>query len=133
MISSVSGLADRAVGINNFYSQNSVTFELFEGLGGYLDTFDDDVHFIHSEAAFLPGEKTQSERPNYDWWWRPARTGTPAARRLYTGVHWPWKEGARSIEALYYLFKYADTAPPVQGPLTDGSRSSQLVQALHIP
>ena len=120
-ISSVSGLAGRAVGINSFYAQNNVTFELFEGLGGYFDTFDDDVHFIHSEDMFLPGQKTQTERPRFDWWW-PTRTGTPLSRRLYTTVHFPWKEGARSIEALYYLFKYADTVPPTTRSDDDGIR-----------
>ena len=95
---------------------------MFEGLGGYFDTFDDDVHFIHSEEMFLPGAKTQTERPRYDWWWWPTRTGTPTARRLYTTVHWPWKEGARSIEALYYLFKYADTIPAITESDDDGIR-----------
>ena len=122
MTSSVPGLASRAVGINNFYARNNVTFELFEGLGGYFDTFDDDVHFIHSDAMFLPGAKTQTERPRYDWWWWPTRTGTSTARRLYTTVHWPWKEGARSIEALYYLFKHADTTPSGTESDDDGIR-----------
>ena len=122
MISSVQGLASRAVGIKNFYAQNNVTFELFEGLGGYFDTFDDDVHFIHSDAMFLPGAKTQTERPRYDWWWWPTRTGTPMTRRLYTTLHWPWKEGARSIEALYYLFKLADTVPSSTESNDDGIR-----------
>ena len=121
-ISSVQGLASRAVGVNKFYAQNNVTFELFEGLGGYFDTFDDDVHFIHSDAMFIPGEKTQTEGPRYDWWWWPTRTGTPTTRRLYTTVHWPWKEGARSIEALYYLFKYADSVPPITQSNDDGIR-----------
>ena len=122
MISSVPGLASRAVGINNFYAQNNVTFELFEALGGYFDTFNDDVHFIHSDAMFLPGAKTQTERPRYDWWWWPTRTGTPTARHLYTTVHWPWKEGARSIEALYYLFKHADAVPSSTESSHDGIR-----------
>ena len=122
MISSVQGLANRAVGIKNFYAQNNVTFELFEGLGGYFDTFDDDVHFIHSDAMFLPGAKTQTEGPWYDWWWWPTRTGTPTTRRLYTTLHWPWKEGARSIEALYYLFKFADTVPSSTESDDDGTR-----------
>ena len=111
LVSSVPGLASIANGIRNFYKQNNVTFELFEGLSGNFHVFSDDPHFIHSDAMFLPGEKTQTERPRYDWWWWPTRTGTPTTRRLYTGQHFPWSPNARSIEALYYLFKHADTVP----------------------
>ena len=120
--SSLPGLASRARSIRNFYQENNVTFELFEGLGGNFHVFDDSPHFIHSDAMFLPGEKSQSERPKFDWWWWPTRTGTPLTRRFYTTAHFPWKEGARSIEALFYLFRYGDTTPPETVSNGDGIR-----------
>ena len=120
--SSIPGLSSAANGIRNFYNQNNVTFELFEGLGGNFHVFGDDPHFIHSKDMFLPGEKTQTERPGFGWWWWPTGTGTSVTRRLYTSVHFPWKEGARSVEALFYLFKYADTVPPMTEADEDGIR-----------
>ena len=122
MISSIPGLATRANGIRNFYERNNVTFELFEGLGGNFHIFGDDPHFIHSDQMFAPGEKTQTEPPRFDWWWWPTRTGTPLTRDLYTTLHFPWKEGARSIEALFYLFRYADQIPPMTASQEDGIR-----------
>ena len=122
MVSSVAGLSSRAAGINNFYAQNNVTFELYEGLGGNFHVFNDDPHFIHSDAMFVPGEKTQTELPRYDWWWWPTRTGTPTTRRLYTGQHFPWSPNARSIQALYYLFKDTDAVPDNTNSDEDGIR-----------
>ena len=121
-VSSQPGLASRAQGIRQFYAENNVTFELFDGLGANFHVFDGDPHFIHSEAMFLPGEKSQTERPSFDWWWWPTRTGTPLTRRLYTSLHFPWKEGARSIEALFYLFRFADTIPSLTTSNEDGVR-----------
>ena len=122
LISRVPGLASLATGINRFYTRNNVTFELFEGLAGNFHIFGDDPHFIHSDEMFLPGEKTQTERPRYDWWWWPTRTGTPTSRAAYIGLHFPWREGARSIEALFYLFRFADAVPPITEANEDGIR-----------
>ncbi len=122
VVSSVDGIANITQGIQKFYAENNVPLELFEGLAGYFENFGSDVHFIHSEEAFQHGEKTQIERPRYGWWWWPTRTGLPMSRRLYTTLHWPWRAGSRSLEALYYLFKHADTVPPTTESGDDGIR-----------
>lgn len=122
LISSVDGLGDIAMGIQKFYAQNNVTFEVFEGLTGFFENYDDDPHFIHSEEVFRHGLKTQTERPRYGWWWWPTRTGMERSRDFYINYHWPWMPGSRSLEALYYLFKFADTVPPDTSSDEDGIR-----------
>ena len=122
LVSKIPGLSSIGVGVDNFYKNNGFEIDLFEGLIGNFHAFDDNPHFVHSEEMFRPGEKTQTERPSFGWWWWPTRTGTPIARRLYTSLHFLFREGSRSVEALFYLFKFADTVPPITEASEDGIR-----------
>ena len=103
-----------ARGVERFYAENGVPFELYDILFGFSENMGGSPHWIHSNEAFLPGAKTHIERPRFGWWWWPTRTGTPVTRAAYTSLHFPWSPNARTAEALWYLFNFNDSPAPVR-------------------
>ena len=51
LVSRIPGLSSIGVGVDNFYKNNGFEIDLFEGLIGNFHAFDDNPHFIHSEAG----------------------------------------------------------------------------------